>query len=85
MAKPKNSKSIDLANSSPWRARLISLIAVLAVVGALLLTVLFVGSMRFTEAITLSKYPEYADYQAITSPMIPWLPRRVSEAESTAA
>lgn len=55
------------------------------VIGALLLTMLFVGSMRFTEAITLSKYPEYAEYQATTSPMIPWVPRRARQAESTAA
>jgi steroid 5-alpha reductase family enzyme len=55
------------------------------VIGALLLTVLFVGSMRFTEAITLSKYPEYAEYQATTSPMIPWLPRRARRGESPVA
>jgi steroid 5-alpha reductase family enzyme len=55
------------------------------VIGALLLTVLFVGSMRFTEAITLSKYPEYVDYQATTSAMVPWVPRPAREAESTAA
>ena len=55
------------------------------VIGALLLTVLFVGSMRFTEAITLSKYPEYAEYQATTSAMVPWLPGRARQAESTAA
>ena len=32
--------------------------------GAVLLTLLFVGSTFFTETITRSKYPEYADYQA---------------------
>lgn len=50
--------------------------------GALLLTLLFVGSTRFTESITLSKYPEYADYQAVTSAIIPWFPvrRRTREA-----
>jgi steroid 5-alpha reductase family enzyme len=46
------------------------------VLGAFLLTVLFVGSMNFTESITRSKYPEYAEYQATTSAMIPWAPRR---------
>ncbi len=46
------------------------------VIGPLLLSVLFVGSTVFTESITRSKYPEYADYQAVTSPMIPWFPRR---------
>lgn len=40
--------------------------------GAVLLSVLFVGSLRFTEEISRSKYPEYAAYQAATSPLIPW-------------
>jgi len=43
--------------------------------GALLLTLLFVGSTRFTESITLSKYPEYADYQRRTSAVVPWWAR----------
>jgi len=42
------------------------------VIGAVLLTLLFVGSTSFTEDITLSKYPEYADYQRRTSAVIPW-------------
>lgn len=46
------------------------------VLGAVLLTVLFVGSTRFTESITRSKYPEYADYQARVSAVVPWFPRR---------
>ncbi|MGE3193798.1 MAG: DUF1295 domain-containing protein [Microbacteriaceae bacterium] len=46
------------------------------VLGALLLTLLFVGSTRFTESITRGKYPEYADYQARVSAVIPWFPRR---------
>lgn len=46
------------------------------VLGALLLTLLFVGSTRFTESITKSKYPEYADYQARVSAVVPWFPRR---------
>lgn len=54
------------------------------VIGALLLTLLFVGSMRYTEAITLAKYPEYAHYQATTSAVVPWFPRRARQAESTA-
>ncbi|CAB4882669.1 unannotated protein [freshwater metagenome] len=45
------------------------------IVGTTLLTILFVGSTRFTEQITRSKYPEYADYQARTSAVIPWPPR----------
>jgi steroid 5-alpha reductase family enzyme len=43
--------------------------------GAFLLTLLFVGSTIFTESITRSKYPEYADYQATTSPIVPWFTR----------
>jgi steroid 5-alpha reductase family enzyme len=43
--------------------------------GAILLILLFVGSTTFTESITRSKYPEYAEYQATTSPIIPWPPR----------
>ena len=42
------------------------------VLGPFLLTLLFVGSTRFTESITRSRYPEYAEYQATTSPIIPW-------------
>ena len=45
------------------------------VAGAALLTLLFVGSTRFTESISLSRYPEYADYQDTTSAVIPWPPR----------
>jgi steroid 5-alpha reductase family enzyme len=45
------------------------------VLGAVLLTGLFIGSTVFTESITKSKYPEYADYQATTSPIVPWFPR----------
>jgi len=44
------------------------------VLGAVLLTGLFIGSTRFTEQITLSKYPEYAEYQRRTSMLIPWFP-----------
>jgi len=46
------------------------------VVGPLLLTVLFIGSTIFTEKITLSRYPEYAEFQRRTSPVVPWFPRR---------
>lgn len=51
-------------------------IAQWVVVGAFLLSILFIGSTRFTEGISLSKYPEYADYQRRVSPTIPWFPRR---------
>jgi steroid 5-alpha reductase family enzyme len=45
------------------------------VLGAVLLTLLFIGSTVFTESITKSRYPEYAAYQATTSPIIPWPPK----------
>ena len=45
------------------------------VVGPILLSLLFVGSIRFTESITLSKYPDYKDYQRRTSPVVPWFVR----------
>jgi steroid 5-alpha reductase family enzyme len=45
------------------------------VVGPLLLTMLFVGSTAFTEKITLSRYPEYAEYQRQTSAVVPWFPK----------
>lgn len=48
--------------------------------GILLLLAVFVGSTNFTETISRSKYPEYADYQRRTSPVIPWFPRRVATA-----
>lgn len=44
------------------------------VAGAILLTLLFVGSTVFTESITRSKYPEYAAYQARVSAVVPWFP-----------
>ena len=46
------------------------------VVGALLLSLLFLGSTRFTENISLSRYPEYEHYQHQTSAVVPWFPRR---------
>lgn len=46
------------------------------ILGAILLTLLFVGSTRFTEQISLGKYPEYAEYQRRTSAVIPWLPKQ---------
>jgi len=52
------------------------------VVGPFLLTLLFVGSTNFTESITKSKYPEYAQYQSRTSPVIPWFPRYPQSAEA---
>jgi len=51
-------------------------VLVWTVAGAALLTLLFIGSTIFTEWITRGKYPEYAEYQARVSPIIPWVPRR---------
>jgi len=48
------------------------------VLGALLLTGLFIGSTIFTESITKSRYPEYVDYQATTSAIVPLPPRRAT-------
>lgn len=45
------------------------------IIGPALLTLLFIGSTRFTEEISASKYPAYADYQRTTSMLIPWIPR----------
>lgn len=57
------------------------------IVGAALLTLLFIGSTVFTESISAAKYPAYRDYRRATSMLIP-LPRRrsvrVSSAEPTA-
>jgi steroid 5-alpha reductase family enzyme len=43
--------------------------------GAALLTALFAGSTMFTERITRSRYPEYAQRQATVSPWLPLPPR----------
>ena len=45
------------------------------IAGPILLTMLFVGSTSFTEKISLSKYPEYAQYREMTSAIVPWFPR----------
>ena len=48
-------------------------------IGALLLVLLFVGSSTFGEAITGSKYPEYAEYKKKVSCFIPWVGYRKKE------
>ena len=50
-------------------------------IGALVLTALFIGSTRFTEQISLSKYPEYAYYQKRVSALIPWFAKPSSSEE----
>ncbi len=47
-----------------------------SLVGPVLLTLLFLGSTRFTESITLARYPAYRAYQRRTSRLLPWLPGR---------
>ncbi len=54
------------------------------ILGAALLTLLFIGSTIFTESITASKYPSYADYQRRTSMLVP-LPRRRGASEAPIA
>lgn len=53
-----------------------------SVLGAAFLSLLFIGSTRFTESITRSKYPEYTRYQARTSMLIPWFPKRTARPTS---
>jgi steroid 5-alpha reductase family enzyme len=48
------------------------------VLGPFLLTLLFVGSTRFTEKISLSRYPEYELFQRSTSPVVPWFAHSVA-------
>lgn len=55
------------------------------VIGPLLLTGLFIGSTVFTESISLGRYPEYAQYQRRTSPIVPWPPRHRGDKPVTAA
>ncbi len=45
------------------------------IAGAVLLTVLFVGSTIFTEQISASRHPDFAEYRR-TTPMLVGLPRR---------
>jgi len=54
------------------------------ILGAVLLSVLFVGSTIFTESITASKYPAYADYRRTTSMLLPLPPRRAARSPKPA-
>ena len=47
-----------------------------SIVGAVVLTGLFAGSLRFTEEISAGKYPAYKEYQKRVSALIPWFPRK---------
>lgn len=54
------------------------------IVGAALLSVLFIGSTIFTESISSAKYPAYTDYQRRTSMLVPLPRRRGAEATKAA-
>ncbi|MFF2368990.1 DUF1295 domain-containing protein [Agromyces sp. NPDC058110] len=54
------------------------------VAGALLLTVLFIGSTVFTESISRGRYAEYDAYRARVSPIVPWFPKPVREGAAVA-
>lgn len=47
----------------------------ISLLGPVVLTALFHGSTKFTEEITLSRYPAYSDYQRRTSRLLPLPPR----------
>lgn len=49
-----------------------------SIAGPLLLTLLFQGSTRLTEELTLNKYPDYREYQLTTSRLVPFFPRLAS-------
>ena len=49
--------------------------------GAVLLTLLFVGSIAITERISRSRHPAYPAYQRQVWPLLPWFPRRPPRAE----
>jgi steroid 5-alpha reductase family enzyme len=50
--------------------------------GAVLLTLLFVGSTAFTEWISASRHPEFEAYRSVTSALIPWPTRAKRVARS---
>ena len=60
-------------------------IAQWTVAGAVLLTLLFIGSTVFTEKISGSKYPEYADYRRSVSAIVPWFPKRITAGRTSHA
>ncbi len=43
--------------------------------GAILLTLLFLGSTAFTEWISQSRHPEFEDYKRVTPMLVPWRPQ----------
>lgn len=45
-------------------------------IGVVMLTLLFHGSIRFGESISVSKYPTYTNYQDEVNRLVPWFPKR---------
>ncbi|GAA1515427.1 steroid 5-alpha reductase family enzyme [Agromyces terreus] len=56
-----------------------------SVAGAVLLTLLFIGSTVFTESISRRRYADYDAYRARTSAIVPWFPRSVPAATAADA
>lgn len=56
-----------------------------SILGPLVLSALFIGSTRFTEALTADKYPHYKEYQNRTSAIIPWIPARTDRQAAQSA
>jgi steroid 5-alpha reductase family enzyme len=54
-----------------------------SIIGPVLLTALFIGSTIFTESISASRHPAYAEYQRRTSMIVPWPPRRSAPRSSS--
>ena len=52
--------------------------------GAVLLILLFAGSIAFTESISVSRHPGYRAYQRQVSALVPWPPRRPAGAAGAA-
>ena len=52
--------------------------------GAVLLILLFAGSIAFTESISVSRHPGYRAYQRQVSALVPWPPRRPAGAAGPA-
>ncbi len=56
-----------------------------SILGPLVLSALFIGSTRFTEALTADKYPHYKEYQNRTSAIIPWISPRTDRQAAQSA
>lgn len=54
-------------------------------VGAVLLTLLFVGSIAFTESISLERHAGYAAYRRTVWPLVPFAPKRTAVADRARA